>query len=101
MIPDPHYRFTAKAQAFQHGKGTYYWVILPVKTATAITAFVEGKKRGGWGSLRVHACIGKTRWKSSIFPWNGSYFLLLNAAVRKAEAITDGTRVTAEITLMA
>lgn len=100
MIPDPIYEFTAKAEAFLHGKGTYYWVFLPTKTAKAIAHMQQGRKRGGWGAVRVKATIGNTRWNSSIFPYNNSYFLLLNAKLRKAEDIADGSEVAVTLALL-
>lgn len=43
----------------------------------------------GFGSLPVVAQIGKTFWKTSIFPdtKSGTYLLALKVAVRKAEHI--------------
>jgi hypothetical protein len=49
----------------------------------------------GWGSIPVAATIGKTSWKTSIFPEksSGSYLLPVKAAVRKAEGIFDKSEV--------
>ena len=43
----------------------------------------------GWGSLPVTVTIGKTSWKTSIFPdaKAGAYLLPLKADVRKKEKI--------------
>lgn len=43
----------------------------------------------GWGSLPVMATIGKTTWKTSIFPdkKRGAYLLPIKAEVRKKEEI--------------
>lgn len=100
MIPDPTYRFRAKAEAFLHGKGTYYLLFLPAKTAKAITHMQEGRKRLGWGSVRVIATIGSSSWRTSIFPSDDTYLLLLNAKVRKAESITEGTTVDVTLELL-
>ncbi len=53
------------------------------------------KKTRGFGSLRVTATIGKTSWKTSIFPdkQSGTYLLPLKAAVRRAEGIDDDDTV--------
>ena len=60
----------------------------------------EGKKRRGWGSVRVRATIGKTSWDTSIFPdKDGPYLLPIKLAVRKAEGIMDDDIVTLSITL--
>lgn len=100
MIPDPTYEFKAKAEAFLHGKGTYYLLFLPVKTAKAIAHMQQGRKRLGWGSVRVTATIGTSTWRTSIFPNENTYLLLLNAKVRKAEAISEGKTVPVRLALL-
>lgn len=49
----------------------------------------------GWGSLPVEVTIGKTTWRTSIFPDTkiGAYLLPVKAAVRKSEDLTDGSKV--------
>lgn len=48
-----------------------------------------GEWSGGFGSLPVKVIVGKTTWKTSIFPdkKSGSYLLPLKASVRKKENI--------------
>lgn len=54
-----------------------------------------GAKKRGWGSLPVVVILGKTSWKTSIFPdkQSGSYLLPLKAHVRKKEGIFSGDKV--------
>jgi hypothetical protein len=49
----------------------------------------------GFGSVRVDARIGGSRWRTSIFPdgARGAYVLPLKRAVRDAEGIVDGGTV--------
>lgn len=101
MIPDPTYSFHAKAEAFLHGKGTYYLLFLPKTTAKAITHMQQGRKRLGWGSVRVSATIGHTTWRTSIFPSDDTYLLLLNAKIRKAECIREGSKLKVKLALLA
>lgn len=51
-----------------------------------------GKHHRGFGSLPVRATIGKTSWKTSIFPdkISGTYLLPLKAKVREREEILNG-----------
>ena len=58
-----------------------------------------GKKQRGWGSLPVVVTLGKTVWKTSIFPdkKSGSYLLPLKADVRKKEGIFSGDKVSFSI----
>lgn len=101
MIPDLSYDFTTTVWTYFNGKSTYYLASLPVKTGKAIRAMREGAPRRGWGSVPVVITIGDTSWKSSIFPESGSqsYLFLINAKVRKAEGIGEGSKLKVSITL--
>jgi len=54
-----------------------------------------GAKAKGWGSLPVIVNIGKTKWKTSIFPdkKSGTYLLPLKAEIRKKEGIFKGDKI--------
>jgi hypothetical protein len=69
--------------------------------ATAIMRRLEGERRKGWGSIKVTATIGETRWDTSIFPAKdvGGWMLPVKAAVRKAEGLVAGDAVTVQLTL--
>ncbi len=58
-----------------------------------------GKKQRGWGSLPVVVTLGKTSWKTSIFPdkKSGTYLLPLKAEIRKKEEIFSGDKVSFSI----
>ena len=50
--------------------------------------------RRGFGSVYVTARIGKTEWRTSIFPTKeGTYLLAIKAEVRKKERIEAGMTV--------
>lgn len=72
------------------GKGAWYFVTLPKSEADQIKAATLGRRRG-WGSVPVVVTIGKTVFKTSIFPEkkSGSFLLPLKAEVRKKEEIAD------------
>lgn len=82
------------------GKAAWSFVTLPVDTAEDIRYF-SGPRRG-WGSVRVEVTLGKSRWKTSLFPDNkrNSYLLPLKAAVRKAEKIGTGDTVQFELQMI-
>ena len=67
--------------------------------ATALMRRLEGGQRRGWGSIRVKATIGDTRWQTSVFPSkeNGGYLLPVKAAVRKAEGLIAGDEVLVQL----
>ena len=81
------YKTRAKVWLYP-GAGGWHFVTLPAKDSAAIKkAF--GVAQRGWGSLPVIATVGKTSWKTSIFPYKkiGAYVLPLKADVRKKENI--------------
>lgn len=61
----------------------------------------EGGQRRGWGSVKVMAEIGESRWQTSLFPHkeSGGWLLPVKAAIRKAEGIGDGDQVAVAITI--
>ncbi|MBI2120646.1 MAG: DUF1905 domain-containing protein [Parcubacteria group bacterium] len=73
------------------GATPWHFVSVPKKQAGEIKKKF-GSNRRGFGSLPVSVTIGKTKWKTSIFPEKkmGEYFLPLKAEVRKKEGIMNG-----------
>lgn len=71
------------------GPAGWRFVTLPAPAATEIRALFGGGP--GWGSIRVEATIGRTTWKTSIFPdkESDSYLLPIKKEVRTAEDIED------------
>lgn len=56
---------------------------------------------GGWGSLPVNVSLGKSRWKTSIFPDKKIFYLLpIKSQIRKAEKINDGDLINLEIEII-
>ena len=51
----------------------------------------------GWGMIPVTAQIGRTGWKTSIFPKDGRYVVPVKAPVRKAEGLDVGDTVTVRL----
>ncbi len=80
----------------------WHFLSVPKKEATEIKKAYAGKTKG-WGSLPVEAKVGKTSWKSSIFPESKSntYLLPLKAAIRRAEDIFADDMVTFTIKIKA
>ncbi len=87
--------FSFKAQVWLYpGKAGWHFVTLPKKLSAQIKSMTEGS-RNGWGSVRVAATIGKTTWKTSLFPDSKKYVyvLPLKADVRKKESANAGASV--------
>lgn len=47
----------------------------------------------GWGVVPVVACVGGTRFATSLFPRGGGYLLPIKVAVQRAEGVGLGDRV--------
>ena len=48
----------------------------------------------GWGVIPVTAKLGKTEWKTSLFPKKGRYLIPLKDLVRKSESVELGDHIT-------
>jgi hypothetical protein len=75
------------------GKSAWHFVTLPHDIASEIKFFRE--KHRGFGSIRALVKVGRTSWKTSLFPdkKSGSYFLPIKAEIRKKENITNGNKI--------
>lgn len=72
------------------------WHFLPITKKYGVEIKeIFGKSARGFGSIPVEVTIGKSIWKTSIFPdkHSGSYILPLKAKVRKAEDIESGEKI--------
>ncbi len=82
------------------GKSAWHFIGIPKKQSEEIKKRF-GANAKGWGSLPMVATIGKTSWKTSIFPdkKSGTYLLPLKAEVRKKEGLFSGDKVTVLLVL--
>ena len=85
------YSIKAKVWLYQ-GKDAWHFVSIPKKITQEIDYYFAHLKRG-WGSLPVNVILGKTTWKTSIFPdkKTGMYLLPLKAEVRKKGDVKEGS----------
>jgi len=83
--------------------GNWFFLRFTGEVAEAISALaamrrLETGRRRGWGSLKVEARIGGTRWQTSIFPGDSETWLLpVKRAVRLAEDLDEGGEAEVEI----
>ena len=92
--------FTALLWRWQgDAPAAWQFVTLPEEIGAQVK-FVIGKRKG-FGMVRLKATIGKTSWKTSIFPdkKSGSFLLPVKADVRKAEKLVDGQSVKVTLVL--
>ena len=97
---DPQVTFSFEADLWVYsGNAAWHFITVPSEEGGAIRLF-SGRKTG-FGSVRVEAVIGGSRWKTSVFPDknSGSYLLPVKAEVRRNEALAAGDRVNVMITI--
>ena len=93
--------FSAPLWIWQAKKGAWNFLTLPPEESGAVRMFsAQGDvPRRGFGSVRVAAQIGESRWKTSVFlsKAQGGYILPVKKSVRKAESLKAGD--TADVSL--
>jgi hypothetical protein len=75
------------------GPSPYFFVAVPAGESDAIKA-ISSAVTYGWGVIPADVSIGKTSFKTSLFPKNGDYLVPLKDKVRKAENLAEGDTVT-------
>ncbi len=93
--------YTVRAKVWRWKSGSWHFANLSAKQSAEIRRRFGATARG-WGSIRVLIKIGETEWNTSLFPSNENktYLFAIKAAVRKAEDIDEGDRVTALVRIL-
>ena len=105
---------TLPLRRWQGDRGTYHLLSLTGQHAEAIATHaalhrMEYGKQRGFGSVKVIARVGETKWKSSVFPSTttspdgGSekdWWLLVAKKVMRAEDLAEGDPVELELELL-
>lgn len=92
---------TAPVWLWNADKGSWHFLTVPPSQAAEIR-FDSLGMRGGFGSVRVEACIGDVSWTTSLFPQgDGGYILPLKADIRRSAGIVAGDEVTVRLKLAA
>lgn len=78
---------------FWKGPAPWYFVTVPEKECGDLKAMLKFVTYG-WGMIPANVRIGKTEWRTAMFPKDGSYIVPIKASVRKAEKIEEGNTVT-------
>ncbi len=81
---------------FWRGPAPWFFVTVPAEESGNLKA-ISGLVTYGWGVIPVHARIGETGWKTSLFPKDGRYLVPIKASVRKAENLEQGDEVTVRL----
>ena len=81
---------------YWRGPAPWYFVTVPAEQSSDLKAIV-GLVTYGWGMIPVNARIGKTAWKTSLFPKDGLYIVPIKASIQKAESLEEGDEVTVRL----
>ena len=88
-------KYVSRAKVWLYpGMAGWHFIYVDKKHAAELKEKYGSKKRG-FGSIPVVVTLGKTSWKTSIFPdkREGTYLLPLKAQVRTKEGIAHGDTV--------
>ncbi|MDP1545237.1 MAG: DUF1905 domain-containing protein [Anaerolineales bacterium] len=80
------------------GPAPYLFVAVPEKQSQEIKA-VSKLVTYGWGVIPAQVQIGKTEWKTSLFPKDGLYLVPIKMVVQKAEKLKEGDTVVIQLEL--
>ena len=81
---------------YWRGPSPFFFVTMPAKQSRDLKA-ISGLVTYGWGVLPVEVRIGKTEFRTSLFPKDGRYIVPIKASVRKAENLENGDKVTVRL----
>ena len=78
------------------GPAPFLFVAVPDKQSADIKS-VSKLVTYGWGVIPVVAKVGKTKWKTSLFPKEGKYLVPIKMIVQKSEKLQEGDTVTIQL----
>jgi len=78
---------------YWRGPAPFLFVAVPENHSRDIKA-ISSIVTYGWGVIPVHVQIGKTEWKTSLFPKDGRYLVPIRMNVQKAENLAVDDQVT-------
>ncbi len=81
---------------YWRGPAPFLFVAVPEEPSRDIKA-ISALVTYGWGVIPVQVKIGKTEWKTSLFPKVGLYLVPIRKSVQKSENLEVGDSVTIQI----
>ena len=79
------------------GPAPFYFATTPDEITKELET-TAGHLSYGWGCIPVNVTIGNTTFYTALIPREGTYFVPLKAAVRKAELIESGSQLRIRLT---
>ena len=92
--------WTFRAALWRWREGSWFFVTVPQDVSDEVDAAV-GDGAGGFGSVAVDVTIGRTGWRTSLFPSReaAAYLLPVKKTVRTAEGLEAGDEAEVTITV--
>lgn len=81
---------------YWRGPAPYLYVAVPDGPSREIKA-ISAAVTYGWGVIPVRARLGKTEWKTSLFPKDGRYLVPIKKSVQQAEQVDVGDNVSIQL----
>ncbi len=78
---------------YWRGPSPFLFVAVPEELSREIKS-ISASVTYGWGVIPVHVRIGKTEWKTSLFPKDGRYLVPIRKSVQKSENLEVDDSVT-------
>ncbi len=77
------------------------WYFIPIDTEMSAAIRMVRTKTVGFQFIPIEATVGRTTWRTTLFPTKaGQYLLALKAKVRQAESIREGVVLTVRLVLV-
>ncbi len=87
-----NYSVTGRIELFETIAAPWRYLFIPFDKVPDVDP-------GGWGSIPVTVTVGKSEWKTSIFPLKkAGYFLPIKKLILKQESLALGDTITATYT---
>jgi hypothetical protein len=93
--PDPAMELTFDGIVWEwRGPAPYHFVTVPAPQSEVVSELASAVTYG-WGMVPVDVSLGRTRWRTSLYPKDGGYVLPLRDSVRNQEhiALDDKVRI--------
>jgi hypothetical protein len=81
---------------YWRGPAPWYFVTVPAEQCHDLQNILLSVTYG-WGMIPATVRIGKTEWKTALWPKEGRYIVPLKASVRDAENLEEGDEVTVQL----
>ena len=78
---------------FWKGPSPWHFVTVPEEQSRDLQT-ISSLVTYGWGMIPVQVRIGRTEWKTALWPKDGLYIVPIKASVQKAEHLGEGDEVT-------